>query len=211
MLRTDALRIANELVDELRPACTRIEIAGSIRRGKAEPRDIEIVAVPDLTPLPRLRAEFGKPVPVQHKTRLDKIVTEWDAAGRVHLKANGEKYKKIWMARESIQLDLFLVTPPAEWGVQMVIRTGPSEFSHWCVTRRKMGGALPDQYIVEDGCVGERAQTMKGDARRSVLPMAEEIDFLNFLGLGWIEPGQREAKWQRWSRSRTSSPGIACE
>ena len=38
--------LAEALVELLRPACQRIEIAGSIRRGKARPNDIEIVAVP---------------------------------------------------------------------------------------------------------------------------------------------------------------------
>jgi hypothetical protein len=29
------------------------------------------------------------------------------------------------------------------------------------------------------------------------LSMPEEVDFLNFLELGWIEPGERRAKWAR--------------
>lgn len=197
MKHAEALVIAQGLVERLRPACTRIEIAGSVRRGKAEPGDIEIVAIPDLSPLPRPRAEFGKPLPVQHKTMVDKIVAEMLDSGDVYLKAGGPKYKKLWLNEERIQLDLFLVTPPAEWGVLFMIRTGPENFGHWCVTRKSRGGALPDEYIVEDGAVGRRERTDKGDARRGVIAMPEEIDFLNFLGLGWIEPGEREARWKR--------------
>jgi DNA polymerase/3'-5' exonuclease PolX len=40
-----ARRIAEELVKILRPACSRVEIAGSIRREKSEVKDIELVAV----------------------------------------------------------------------------------------------------------------------------------------------------------------------
>jgi DNA polymerase/3'-5' exonuclease PolX len=42
----EALKIAQETVELLRPHCERIEIAGSIRREKPEPNDIEIVAIP---------------------------------------------------------------------------------------------------------------------------------------------------------------------
>lgn len=41
-----AKQIAEALIEELRPYCERISIAGSIRRGKQEVKDIEIVAVP---------------------------------------------------------------------------------------------------------------------------------------------------------------------
>ena len=43
---TTANRIAGQVVDLLRPHCHRIEIAGSIRRRKPEPSDIEIVVLP---------------------------------------------------------------------------------------------------------------------------------------------------------------------
>jgi DNA polymerase/3'-5' exonuclease PolX len=38
--------IAEALVELLTPACQRIEIAGSIRRKKLYPNDIEVVAIP---------------------------------------------------------------------------------------------------------------------------------------------------------------------
>jgi len=43
---TEAQRIAQIVKSELSPHCERIEIAGSIRRGKPEVKDIEIVAIP---------------------------------------------------------------------------------------------------------------------------------------------------------------------
>jgi DNA polymerase/3'-5' exonuclease PolX len=208
MKHADALLIAQGLVERLAPACTRIEIAGSIRRGMSEVKDVEIVAIPDLTPLPPPRPMFGQPRPQWHKTALDKLVFEMCLEGWMRPEKSGEKYKKLIVdpehfgidlgfMRNKINLDLFLVTPPAEWGVQMVIRTGPADFSHWCVTRIKVGGGLPNHLIVEDGAVGDRVATDKGEARRGIIPMPEEIDFLNILGLGWIEPGEREARWRK--------------
>ena len=41
-----AKEIADSVLQKLKPHCERIEIAGSIRRKKANPNDIEIVAIP---------------------------------------------------------------------------------------------------------------------------------------------------------------------
>ena len=41
-----AYKIAQQLVHVLKPHCARIEIAGSIRRMKAQVGDIEIVCIP---------------------------------------------------------------------------------------------------------------------------------------------------------------------
>ncbi len=43
---SDIEPIAQSLLEQLRSSCVRIEIAGSIRRRKADPRDIEIVVIP---------------------------------------------------------------------------------------------------------------------------------------------------------------------
>jgi DNA polymerase/3'-5' exonuclease PolX len=197
MKHADALVIAQRMVERLRPACLRLEIAGGVRRGKAEPHDIEIVAVPDPTVLPRPRLEFGKPPPVWHRTMIEKIVAEMADEGAAHVKENGPKYKKLWLINDGIQLDLFLVTPPADWGVQFVIRTGSADFSHWIVSHRRIGGAMPNGNRVQDGALWIGAEKVKNPDPLTKLSMPEEIDFLNFLSLGWIEPGEREARWKK--------------
>lgn len=198
MEHKQALEMAEMLVDELRPACTRIEIAGSIRRGKPQVKDIEIVAIPDLTPLPRPRLEFGKPIPKVHKTKLDALLFEMQMDGKVEFEKNGDKFKKLVLFDGNvvvpIKVDLFLVTPPATWGVQMAIRTGPADFSHWIVTRKRHGGALPNGYHVQDGAVWAGESQSQISER---VGFDSELDFLDFLGLGWIEPGQRVEKWTR--------------
>lgn len=195
MLYKNALRIAEQWVEYFRPACTRIEIKGSVLRRKAEPGDIEILAIPDLTPPPSSRIEFGKPIPKQYKTKLDALLDAMIEKDVCYLRAGGEKYKKIWLLKDYIQIDLFLVTPPAQWGVLSVIRTGPSDFSHWMVTSKSKRGALPDEYIVEGGAVGERVPMEKGDGRKGVIPMPEEEDFFRLCGLEYIEPIHRGVRW----------------
>lgn len=191
-----ALKSAEALMEYLRPACTRIEIAGSIRREKPEVKDIEIVAIPDLSiVVPRARPEFGMPIPPVHKTMMDKLVADGIERGDFRLEPgypykdkNGDRMKSFYLNYAGIQCDLFLVLPPATWGVQMLIRTGSADFSHWCVTRKSHGGTLPNGYRVKDGAVWNRATG-------TPIGFDDEREFMEFLGLGWIEPRDRLARW----------------
>jgi len=175
MIHADALEIANDLLAKLRPYCIRAEIAGSLRRGKADVKDIEIVCKPVLTERWDL---FGRPAGFWNS--LD--VVGLSDMGRI-IKA-GPRYKQIDLG--PIVLDMFVVLPPAQWGVIFTIRTGPADFSHWCVTPRKAGGGLPSDCVVKDGQVWRGGQA---------IAMPEESDFLAFLGLGWIEPSDRAPAW----------------
>ncbi len=192
-----AERIANNLISAFTatsmPACERIEIAGSVRRGKVEVKDIELVAVPILVPP---APQFGDRK--IFKTRLDRALYGLWRSGLIETVKDGEKYKQFWLLKDRkhlIKIDLFLITPPAQWGVQMVLRTGPSEFSQWCVTQRAKGGALPDGYRVQDGAVWKGEEWTKFPDWSDRILMPEEKDFLDFLGIGWFEPAAREARW----------------
>ena len=173
-----ACELAGQWVEILRPYCERIEIAGSVRRCKPEVKDIEIVAAPRLEENLHL---WGTKTINLLLDALDRGVL-----GGQKIKG-GERYQQFLMPA-GINLDLFMVLPPAQWGILFAIRTGPADFSHWIVTTRRYGGALPSYCKVEDG------QLLSGG---QAIPMPEEIDFLNFLGLGWIEPCKREARWRR--------------
>lgn len=204
-----AKAVARALVDHLREGFVRVEIAGSIRRNKPEVKDIEIVAVPDLSPLARPVAVFGQPIPKWHKTILDRMLAEMAGGEQIELKMNGPRFKKLYLRYAGIWVDLFLVVPPSEWGVQYVIRTGPKEFGEWIVTSRRRGGGLPDGHFVKHGVVWVEGLIDKQDvpddqekARLLLttdnhLAMPEESDFLDFCGLGWLEPGERRSRWGR--------------
>lgn len=189
MLLEYAKPIAEEILEYIQPGCKRCEIAGSIRRGKPDVKDIEIVVVPDFETF-----VFG------HLTVLDKLLDELEQAQKIVRVKGKNKYRKYmvyfknpvtkWL--ETIALDLFIVRPPAQWGVIYTIRTGPgsmeNNFSRWIVTQKAKGGCLPDEAEVHDGGV-----YVDGE----LLEMPEEMDFLDYLGLGWVEPGERRAKWLR--------------
>lgn len=177
MENSKARVLAEEIIDKLRPHCERIQIAGSVRRGKVDVHDVEIVAAPLLYHEPNLLGEQVAYNPLE--------TYPWSSIGSV-LKG-GPKYKQIKLDA-GVNLDLFIVLPPAQWGVILTIRTGPAEFSQWCVTQRKKRGGLPSDCSVQGGGVYRNGSL-------SPLPMSEEIDFLTFLGLGWIEPKDRAPKW----------------
>jgi len=197
MKYADALKVAEGLVEHFRPACERIEIKGSLARLKPEVKDIDILLIPDLTPLPPPRLEFGKPLPVAHKSMLDRMIAEMQADGAIILEKAGEHSKKFYLKYAGISAEMYLVLPPATWGVLSVIRTGPSDFSHWCVTQRHKGGCLPNLFRVQDGAVWMGEIPEKDPDPLGMMVMPEEINFLNLLGLGWIEPKDRVARWKR--------------
>jgi len=184
---------AQALVDVLRPACERIEIAGSLRRRTALVHDIEIVA------MPRLGRDLFGDLAVDAPTELDAILARLVRQDRLCRGDKGRsRYKNFRVSvtdQPRITLDLFVVLPPAQWGVLFLIRTGPAEFSHWVVTQQLAGGALPSHCRVLDGAVREG---LIGEGK--IVPMPEEIDFLEFLGLGWIEPAERVARWTQWEQ-----------
>lgn len=184
MKHADAKQIAENITAYLRPFTHRIAIAGSIRRLKDDVKDIEIVAAPILTEKYDL---FGQKTG-EHSMLNDRTIFE--QLGQI-TKA-GNRYVQVALL-EGINLDMFIVLPPANWGVIMTIRTGPANFSHWIVTNRSKGGALHNGYKCVDGRIVTTYNTE--------LEFTEEIDFLKWLDLGWIEPEKRQPKWNYFPRT----------
>lgn len=208
----ETLSQAESMMDYLCPAFSRLEIAGSLRRKRTDKdfSEIDLIGIPDLTPPPLPRPEFGKPLPKVYKTKIDERIDCLAMERKVIVTASGPRQKKFIDLRSDIRFDLYLVFPPARWGVQFLIRTGPREFGHWIVTRRSgraiiegprsvYGGALPDGYRVEHGAVwkGETKKTEKEIREDGIesIGFDTEESFLEFLGLGWIEPEDRRPRW----------------
>jgi len=175
--------LASTLCERFNPYCTRIEIAGSIRRKKPECGDIELVAVP--TP------------ELYH--RLDELL----AAGTIqHVtkKRWGEKLRSFLITTvrsgQAVQVDLFLQPSPATWGVNFMIRTGSGDFSHRMVTSRSAGGWMPDCYRVKDARVwhGERA-----------LATPEEGDVFRLWGMDLVPP---ELRTEHYKPVRMEPPPV---
>jgi len=173
-----AEELANKWIDILSEYCERIEIAGGIRRRKQEPHDIEIICIPKAE---EAKDMFGYVIASKHALQF--AIDGLAYTGEFKKLKDGKKFKQLELP-EGITIDLFIVRPET-WPVQFVIRTGPAEFSHWMVTSKKYGGAMPSNCKVRDGQVWENGKAHKFN---------DEADFLNWLGLGWIEPKDRKAK-----------------
>ncbi len=59
MKLADAQTAARELTHFLSPVCERVEYAGSVRRGVAEPKDLELVCVPKIISVERTKEQPG--------------------------------------------------------------------------------------------------------------------------------------------------------
>lgn len=183
-----AARIAERLCKSLEPACEQIQIAGGIRRRKAQPHDIELVAVAKVEPIYDL---YGHEVGERNllEEALDGLV---DNGALKRGAKQGPRYKQFIVLPEGIMLDLFVVRYPAQWGVIYSIRTGPAHYSHWLVTQQAKGGALPDDAYVQDGAVWYDNQP---------LPMPTEESFFAFLGIPVPNPAEREPRWRQRKES----------
>ncbi len=112
MIYSQAILIAERVLAELAPYCSRISVAGSVRRKKAICGDIEIV----LIPLPYETGLFESGVAT--------VINQWQ-------KVKGElpaKYTQRILP-EGIKLDIFFAEE-GNFGLQLAIRTGSAEYSH---------------------------------------------------------------------------------
>jgi hypothetical protein len=155
--------MAGALVDLLSPACVRIEIAGSVRRQKARPNDIEIVAIPCerisrqldlLNPTGLGELERANLLDARCDELLKRGVLEKrpDSRGR-HCWGTGIKRAVFYQGQDYAPVDLFQVIEPRQWGVVYAIRTGPGDFNRFLVTSRWFGGACPKDRKVAGGRV----------------------------------------------------------
>jgi DNA polymerase/3'-5' exonuclease PolX len=172
--------IAQQMKLAFDPFCSEIQIAGSIRRGKPEVHDIEILATPIYEEYQvDLFGATAREYPILE------FIKQQAGNGTWHIIKGGNKYVQLVLPYH-IDLDLFLVTPPAQYGVELLIRTGPREFNVWLMTPRSAGGGKPSNAICKDGCIY---------VNDSPIPMPTELDALNFFGLGWINPEDRKPSW----------------
>lgn len=173
------LPIAQRVMDGLTPSCSWIQLAGSLRRQKAMIGDVEIVAV----------CTDG---------RLYEALDARLADGKIaHLpkKRWGQKLRSFLYA--DIQFDLFIQPDPQTLGVNFLIRTGSAEFSHKMVTKRSLGGWMPDCYTVKD------ARVWQGE---TALHTPNELDVFALWGMAYVEPQQRTDEY-----TPTLAPIVAPE
>lgn len=184
----EAMDAAERLRDLLSGHCSRIDIAGSLRRARAAAvGDIEIVAIGAMHP--SLETDlFGDPLPAVNL--LEQRTAQLLAGGTITYAPDydtrkapwGPKYKRF--VYEDIPVDLFIVTP-ATWAVQFIIRTGPAAFSKAMVTPTTQGGLMPPYLEVRGGTLHHRG------SGHEIIATVEERDVFRLYHLPDLEPTQR--------------------
>jgi hypothetical protein len=129
--------IADELVEALTPFCERVCIAGSLRRGKAEVGDIEILYVPRFGQV-RSQGELF----VKSASLADELLYRWLDMGVLAQRKNkkgvatwGSLNKLAMHIASGISVDLFATTLE-RWFVSFVIRHGLGRDEYGAVQQR---------------------------------------------------------------------------
>jgi len=125
--REQALKVAEEIIWNLKPCCERIAIAGSLRRGKSEVGDIEILFIPKTTTRPDGLFDY------RIVSVADEVIEGYLRDGYFSKRPSktgaftwGESNKLAIHRPSGIPVDLF-ATNDARWWVSLVIRTGSKE------------------------------------------------------------------------------------
>ena len=168
--------LAQDIITLVTPAMDRVEVAGSIRRRKPVVGDIEIVGIPaDRERLIKLLSCTGMHI----KPGVPGVV-QWTPK-------SDAKYLRLHLS-VGVNLDFFLGTPE-NWGGLFLMRTGsgvdangnsfngftPGIFSRW---KKVSGGGR---------MTGAQPTTVAGEQ----LPLREEGDFFDLLGMDFVPPVER--------------------
>jgi len=135
-----AQRIAREVVKRLSPYCSKIQVAGSVRRKKSWVNDIDFVLIPsDLWNL-------------QH-----------EIMGMGQVRMSGMKIMRVMVG--SVQIDIYFASPET-WGTLLLIRTGSAENNiRLASLAKKRGWHLAAS---GDGLFDENGQRIAGDSEESI-------------------------------------------
>ena len=215
-MSTLMLTQASMLSTILEPVCRpgKLVIAGSIRRRKPDPGDIEIVAYPLINSTTK-HDLFGNVVDTTNYNAFDEMCEKLLEEGILTKRPNkhgrftwgqGVKYALYGETK----VDLFSCIPPSSWGATLAIRTGPGDFNKLLVTAAKWDGACPRNRKVAGGRAWNLDSALNLEASYDFARMSS-TQFLKVAG-GYIDtvPTETEEEffaalgipcWDPWDRT----------
>ncbi len=179
-LYSEALPIAEELIGLAGGTglFSKMDIAGSLRRGKAVFKDIDILLVPKKEGTIETIKEF-----------LLTLADGGPSGGGVI----GAGDTKVSIRRNGLQTD-FRIVPAASYPAALQHFTGSKEHNTALRTRAKPMGMKMSEYGV-----------FKGDA---AIPLKDEADVYSKIGLAWIPPEIREADGEIEAAEKGGLPSL---
>ena len=179
--RAVAMDVARVVCNALKPVTTRLIVAGSLRRGRAEVHDIEILFIPKTEQVPN-PADFFSRIEKNHADdAIEWMITTGLLAKRLNSAGSfmyGPKNKLMIHCGTGLPVDLFATTETAWWNY-LVARTGPAESNIKIASIAKKRGYAWHPYGDGFSRGGE------------VFPMNSEQDVFAFVGLRYREPKDR--------------------
>jgi len=167
MKREQVMPIAQTVARMLVDACEALQIAGSVRRGKAWVKDVELVAIPK----PNLLA------------RLDSLVID----GAIRKAEYGDKRLHRWgkhyrgFVFRDVRFEIFLPDGHS-WGYQYWLRTGPGD---------------ANEYVMNQMIIQRSPYRCKGGAvwyGDQQIHVPTEREFMRVIGLPYMAPGSRSMR-----------------
>jgi len=158
----EAERVAVGVIDCVKMLCDRIEVAGAVRRRKAEVHDVDIVLIPQ---------------PMMWSTIVNRVVRMFDGV----VEKGGDKMAVLQLPvnNERCQVDLWVATHD-NWGIVLMARTGSAEFN---MKLAKHAHEIGRQYRISMGVTDEGGK---------ILGSKTEEEVFEALKLKWIAPEKRE-------------------
>lgn len=165
-----AVVLKNLLADD----CERIEIAGSVRRGKDVVGDLELLAIPKLV---TTRSGEVNLLDLKLEELLDQGVLDYrlDKNGR---RSFGKLNKFMVHRNSGMPVDLF-IAGAENWGMALLVRTGPKAFNIKVMAHFRKQGMRGHAY----GGVSDR------NGEEIICPDEEAV--FNLLAIGFIPPQYR--------------------
>ena len=165
---------AEKVVAILQPFCSCIMTAGSIRRGKAEVGDVDIVALPKAVDLP---GGLCGVVKVDPSTVWKNLIPKALVKSGLKLEVSGKELQRFSFP-SGLQVDVYRARPET-WGVILLIRTGSKEHNvKLCTLARSKGLMLSaSQGVIEN---------------HNIVACRTEEGIFSALGLKFVEPKDRE-------------------
>ena len=179
--RDDALRVATEILDVLKPVTERIEICGSLRRGKPEVSDIEILYIPKIG---LSNDDLFNPSPKDMTAaEIERMVESGLLSKRSNTRGSftwGNLNKLSIHNASGIPVDLFCEPRQDDWWRSVVIRTGSADFNIRLITTAAKHGVKVHAY-----------NTGLTDNVGNPIVCKSEEDFFKICHMPWKLPYQR--------------------
>lgn len=187
--RADALAVVRVMLPWLRPLCVRVVIAGSLRRGKAEVGDIEVLYIPRLIDVRDESDLFGR---TKKASAVDVDLARRHAAGEFAkrlkctgaISAWGPEMKHAVHESSGVPVDFFAAAADT-WACNLVCRTG-SAASNTTIAAR----ALDRGWTWHP--TGTGFERVSGPDRGRIAAMHSEEEIFQFVGLEYLQPEQRQ-------------------